>query len=63
MGRRKNIKRRRIIIKDSIVKIDCHYCEYACCLDNMSAVDCYVDDFAYFDHHVIDSQKEAEECC
>ena len=42
-------------------KADCHYCQYAMCSDENSYVDCYVDDFAYFDHHVTDS-KEAEEC-
>ena len=31
--------------------VDCHYCEYAMCSDANSEVDCYVDDFAYFDHH------------
>lgn len=40
---------------------DCHYCDYACCNDENSSVDCYVEDFAYFDHHVEDS-KEAENC-
>lgn len=40
---------------------DCHYCEYACCSDKESSVDCYVEDFAYFDHHVTDP-KEAETC-
>lgn len=41
---------------------DCHYCEYACCKDENSEVDCYVEDFGYFDHHVINS-NEAKECC
>lgn len=41
--------------------IDCHYCEYAMCIDEYNKVDCYVDDFAYFDHHVEDS-SEAKEC-
>ena len=40
---------------------DCHYCEYACCSDKESSVDCYVEDFAYFDHNVTDP-KEAETC-
>lgn len=40
---------------------DCHYCEYAMCQDKTSSVDCYVDDLAYFDHHVEDSQ-EAKKC-
>lgn len=42
-------------------KVDCHYCEYAMCMDEDSGVDCYVADNCYFDHHVIDS-KEAKEC-
>lgn len=42
-------------------KIDCHYCEYAMCESPKSYVDCYVDDFSYFDHHVVDS-KEAINC-
>ena len=42
--------------------IDCHYCEYGSCLDEKSSVDCYVEDFTYFDHHVKDSKKEAENC-
>lgn len=42
-------------------KVDCHYCDYACCMDENSSVDCYVEDFAYFDHHVEDP-KEAENC-
>jgi hypothetical protein len=42
-------------------KVDCHYCEYAMCLDENSSVDCYADDNCYFDHHVTDS-KEAESC-
>ena len=42
-------------------KVDCHYCEYAACEDEVYDVDCYVDDFTYFDHHVEDS-KEAEKC-
>ncbi len=41
--------------------VDCHYCEYAMCHDENSKVDCYVDDFAYFDHHVKDS-SEAKDC-
>ena len=49
-----------MIVKE--VVIDCHYCEYACCNDEKSSVDCYVEDFCYFDHCVIDSKKEAEEC-
>lgn len=41
---------------------DCRYCEYAVCYDEDSfRVDCYVDDFQYFDHHVEDP-KEAEKC-
>lgn len=41
---------------------DCHYCEYAFCGNAEDEyVDCYVDDYGYFDHHVTDS-KEAEEC-
>lgn len=43
------------------IKRDCHYCEYAFCKDETSDVDCYVDDYAYFDHKVTDS-KEAMEC-
>lgn len=42
--------------------IDCHYCEYGCCEDEESNVDCYVDDFTYFDHRVKNSKKEAENC-
>lgn len=42
-------------------KEDCHYCEYACCQDENSPVDCYVEDFAYFSHHVEDS-NEAKKC-
>ena len=41
--------------------VDCHYCEYAMCSDVNDKVDCYVDDFAYFDHHVEDS-GEAKDC-
>ena len=41
--------------------VDCHYCEYAMCHDANGKVDCYVDDFAYFDHHVEDS-SEAQNC-
>lgn len=44
------------------VKIDCHYCEYAMCIDEKSSVDCYCDDNCYFDHHITDSKKEAENC-
>ena len=44
------------------VVVDCHYCEYAACENPNSWCDCYVEDFAYFDHKVIDSKKEAEEC-
>lgn len=40
---------------------DCHYCDYAMCCDKDGDVDCY-GDFRYFDHHVEDSKKEAEEC-
>lgn len=42
--------------------IDCHYCEYGYCESPDSDCDCFVDDFGYFDHHVKDSKKEAEEC-
>lgn len=42
-------------------KRDCHYCEFASCADDKSDVDCYVEDNAYFDHHVVDS-SEAEQC-
>ena len=42
--------------------VDCHYCEYASCEDPNSWCSCYVEDFGYFDHKVIDSKKEAEEC-
>ena len=42
--------------------VDCHYCNYAVCHDENSEVDCYVEDFCYFDHHVKDSKKEAEAC-
>ena len=42
--------------------VDCHYCEYGCCSDEKSNVDCYVEDFLYFDHHVVDSKREAEKC-
>ena len=42
--------------------IDCHYCEYATCSDPNSWCNCNVEDFAYFDHEVKDSKKEAEEC-
>ena len=41
---------------------DCHYCEYACCDDADGWCDCYVEDGAYFSHHVVDSKKEAEKC-
>lgn len=44
------------------VIVDCHYCEYATCSDPNSWCNCYVEDFAYFDHKVKDSEKEAEEC-
>ena len=44
------------------VIVDCHYCEYATCSDPNSWCNCNVDDFAYFDHKVKDSKKEAEEC-
>ena len=44
------------------VVVDCHYCEYAACENPNSWCDCYVEDFAHFDHKVIDSKKEAEEC-
>jgi len=43
------------------IKQDCHYCEFAMCQDDKSDVDCYVEDFAYFDHHVEDS-TEAIDC-
>ena len=42
--------------------VDCHYCVHSCCSDKESNVDCYVDDFSYFSHHVVDSKKEAEKC-
>lgn len=43
--------------------IDCHYCEYASCdSPDGEFCDCYVEDNSYFDHHVKDSKKEAEEC-
>lgn len=41
--------------------VDCHYCGHAMCRDENSKVDCYVDDFEYFDHHVEDS-SEAQNC-
>ena len=41
--------------------VDCHYCGHAMCHDANGKVDCYVDDFAYFDHHVEDS-SEAQNC-
>ena len=41
---------------------DCHYCDYGMCANSDSKVDCYVEDFGYFSHHVEDSRKEAEEC-
>lgn len=44
-----------------IENIDCHYCEYAMTNSPSDSVDCYVEDFAYFDHHIKDS-KEAENC-
>ena len=44
------------------MKVDCHYCEYATCSDPNSWCNCNVEDFAYFDHKVKDSKKEAEEC-
>lgn len=47
---------------DKNIIIDCHYCEYASCLDSKDKCDCYVDDNCYFDHHVVDSKKEAENC-
>lgn len=45
----------------SEIKQDCHYCEYALCEDDKSDADCYVEDYSYFDHHVVDS-SEAKEC-
>ena len=42
--------------------VDCHYCEYASCEDPNSWCACYVEDLGSFDHEVIDSKKEAEEC-
>ena len=42
--------------------VDCHYCEYVMCQDKDSLCDCYVEDYAYFDHHVKDSKIEAENC-
>ena len=45
----------------SEIKQDCHYCEFAMCENETSYVDCYVEDNAYFDHHVTDS-SEAEQC-
>ena len=43
--------------------IDCHYCEYAWCgSPDDERIDCCADDGCYFDHHVEDSKKEAEEC-
>lgn len=41
--------------------MNCHYCEYAMCTDENSEVNCYIDDFAYFDHHIEDS-GEAKSC-
>lgn len=41
--------------------VDCHYCGHAMCRDENDKVDCYVDDFGYFDHHVEDS-IEAKNC-
>lgn len=41
---------------------DCHYCEYAACESADGGCDCYGEDFAYFDHKVKDTKKEAEEC-
>lgn len=41
--------------------VDCHYCGHAMCRDENDKVDCYVDDFVYFDHHVEDS-SEAQNC-
>ena len=49
------------VINEDII-VDCHYCEYATCSDPNSWCNCNVDDFAYFDHKVKDSKKEAEEC-
>lgn len=40
---------------------DCHFCNFACCDNQTSNVDCYCEDNAYFDHHVTDS-KEAKTC-
>lgn len=48
-------------MKKEIIR-DCHYCEYACCDSPDGWCNCYVEDFAYFDHKVKDSKKEAEEC-
>ena len=46
--------------KDIIV--DCHYCEEALCSSpDDDWCDCY-GDFGWFDHKVIDSKKEAENC-
>ena len=41
--------------------VDCHYCGHAMCKDENDKVDCYVDDFEYFDHHIQDS-SEAKNC-
>lgn len=46
----------------TVTKRDCHYCEYAMCMTDSSSVDCYCEDNSYFDHHVTDSKKEAEQC-
>lgn len=42
--------------------VDCHYCEYAICMDKNSNCDCYAEDDCYFDHHVKNSKEEAENC-
>lgn len=42
--------------------IDCHYCECAMCHEKDGYCDCYAQDGGYFDHHVEDSKKEAENC-
>jgi hypothetical protein len=40
--------------------VDCHYCENAMCSDATGWCKCYADGF--FDHEVVDSKEEAEQC-
>lgn len=43
--------------------IDCRYCNYCYCNSPTDKeADCYVEDEAYFSHHIKDPIKEAEEC-